>query len=174
MAESAKSEARSVHGGREGQDCRALGQGRLFVLSVGLYFVPYRNAAVEASALTWADVDLEQWIISISKSRYMGSESAPKDIGQRVKNSVRGGCSERVEKSYPRGSVGLPVFFLNKFGDPMNAKKWSEHNWKGPLKTLGIRHRKFYATRAHVHNRSDQARRKPHWPWLNTAERRWL
>jgi hypothetical protein len=29
----------------------------------------------------------------------------------------------------------------------MNAKKWSEHNWKGPLKTLGIRHRKFYATR---------------------------
>ena len=29
----------------------------------------------------------------------------------------------------------------------MNAKKWSEHNWKGPRKTLGIRHRKFYATR---------------------------
>jgi integrase len=29
----------------------------------------------------------------------------------------------------------------------MNAKKWSEHNWGGPLETLGIRHRKFYATR---------------------------
>ena len=29
----------------------------------------------------------------------------------------------------------------------MDAKKWSEHNWKGPLKNLGIRHRKFYATR---------------------------
>jgi integrase len=29
----------------------------------------------------------------------------------------------------------------------MNAKKWNEHNWGGPLETLGIRHRKFYATR---------------------------
>jgi integrase len=37
--------------------------------------------------------------------------------------------------------------FVNKYGDPMNAKKWSEHNWKKPLKKLGIRHRKFYATR---------------------------
>jgi len=29
----------------------------------------------------------------------------------------------------------------------MNAKKWNEHNWGGPLETLGIKHRKFYATR---------------------------
>ena len=29
----------------------------------------------------------------------------------------------------------------------MNAKKWSEHNWSGPLEKLGIAHRKFYATR---------------------------
>src|SRR6266436_4561127 len=35
----------------------------------------------EASALTWADVDLERRTISISKSRYMGSESAPKTSG---------------------------------------------------------------------------------------------
>src|SRR5262249_33378374 len=32
-------------------------------------------------------------------------------------------------------------------GQPMNAKKWSEHNWRGPLEELKIRHRKFYATR---------------------------
>jgi integrase len=29
----------------------------------------------------------------------------------------------------------------------MNAKKWSEHNWAAALKALGIKHRKFYATR---------------------------
>ena len=50
-------------------------------------------------------------------------------------------------KILPSRELGLTHVFLNKFGDPMNAKKWSEHNWKGPLKTLGIRHRKFYATR---------------------------
>ena len=27
------------------------------------------------------------------------------------------------------------------------SKKWAEHFWKAPLKTLGIRHRKFYACR---------------------------
>ncbi len=47
----------------------------------------------------------------------------------------------------PSRELGLERVFLNKFGEPMNAKKWSEHNWAGPLKSLGIRHRKFYATR---------------------------
>ena len=43
--------------------------------------------------------------------------------------------------------LGLDYVFVNKFGDPINAKKWSEHNWGEPLKKLRIRHRKFYATR---------------------------
>lgn len=100
----------------------------------------------EASALTWADVDLECRTISISKSRYMGSESAPKtsasariiQIGEPVANLLKFQVSREL---------GLSHVFMNKFGEPMNAKKWSEHNWAGPLKTLGIRHRKFYATR---------------------------
>ena len=41
-------------------------------------------------------------------------------------------------KILPSRELGLSHVFLNKFGDPMNAKKWSEHNWKGPLKTLGV------------------------------------
>jgi hypothetical protein len=43
--------------------------------------------------------------------------------------------------------LGLSQVFLNRFGDLMNAKQWSKHNWKGAAKTLAIRHGKFYATR---------------------------
>jgi integrase len=100
----------------------------------------------EASALTWADVDLEQRTISISKSRYMGSESAPKTLGSsRIIQFVE--AVANVLKILPSRELGLSYVFLNKFGDPINAKKWSEHNWKGPLEALGIRHRKSYATR---------------------------
>ena len=48
---------------------------------------------------------------------------------------------------FPSRELGLAYAFVNKFGEPMNSKKWSEHNWAEPLKELGIRHRKFYATR---------------------------
>ena len=69
----------------------------------------------EASALTWGDVDLEQRTISISKSRYMGSESAPKTSG-----------SARV------------IQFVERVADVLKIL---------PSRELGIRHRKFYATR---------------------------
>jgi hypothetical protein len=52
-----------------------------------------------------------------------------------------------VLKILPSRVVGLSHVLVNKFGEPMNAKKRSEHNWGGSLETLGIRHRKFYATR---------------------------
>jgi len=100
----------------------------------------------EASALTWANVDLERKTISISKSRYMGDESATKTSGSnriiRINDAV-----VRVLALLPSRGLGLKYVFLNKFGDPMNAKKWSEHNWATPLEKLTIRHRKFYATR---------------------------
>ena len=60
----------------------------------------------EASALTWADVDLERGTISISKSRYMGTESAPKTSGS--KRTIRFG--ERVAdvlKILPSRALGL-------------------------------------------------------------------
>jgi integrase len=82
----------------------------------------------EASALTWANVNLEHRTISISKSRYMGSEGEPKTRGSaRVIQ-----FDERVAdvlKILPSRKLGLGHVFVNKYGDPMNAKKWSEHNW---------------------------------------------
>jgi integrase len=43
--------------------------------------------------------------------------------------------------------LGIKQVFVTKFGKPMNAKKWSEHNWGSPLEKLNIRHRKAYAMR---------------------------
>jgi integrase len=100
----------------------------------------------EASALTWADVDLERQTIEISKSRYMGAESAPKTSASARKITFSESVLN-VLKILPSRELGLKHVFGNKLGEPMNSKKWSEHNWAGPLKKLGIRHRKFYATR---------------------------
>src|SRR5262249_10513523 len=100
----------------------------------------------ELSALAWKDVDLTAGTISITKSRYLGNDSAPKTYGSertiRVDDTVI-----QVLKLLPSIALGLQQVFVNKDGKPMNAKKWSEHNWAGPLKALEIRHRKFYATR---------------------------
>ena len=100
----------------------------------------------EASALKWADVNLEGKEIRISKSRYMGTDSAPKTSASKRPIEIDDDVVE-VLKVLPSRELGIESVFVNKYGEPMNAKKWSEHNWKRPLKALGIRHRKFYATR---------------------------
>jgi integrase len=100
----------------------------------------------EAAALTWADVDLEARSISIGKSRYMGVDSTPKTSHSNRVIEILGAVAELLEL-LPSLQLGLSHVFVNKFGEAMNAKKWSEHNWAAPLKKLEIRHRKFYATR---------------------------
>ena len=100
----------------------------------------------ELSALTWKDVDLTAGTISITKSRYLGNDSAPKTYGSERTIMVDDTVIQ-VLKLLPSIALGLQQVFVNKDGKPMNAKKWSEHNWAGPLKTLEIRHRKFYSTR---------------------------
>lgn len=100
----------------------------------------------EASALRWTDVDMEAGTISISKSRDMGSESATKTKGSdRIICMLNEEVREAL-KILPSRAMGSGFVFLNKFGDPV-TKKWAAHNWADTLKALGIRHRKFYATR---------------------------
>jgi integrase len=99
----------------------------------------------EAAALTWADVDLLAGTISITQSRDMGTEAATKTANSERIIPI----DERlldILKLLPSRELGLKHVFVGKRGDPM-SKKWAEHSWKEPLKKLGIRHRKFYATR---------------------------
>ncbi len=110
----------------------------------------------EAAALTWNDVDLLAKTVSISKSRYMGMDSAPK-TSQSARTIVASMPVVEVLRLLPSRELGLERVFVNKFGEPMNAKKWSEHNWAEPLRKIGIRHRKFYATRHTFYYRGNQA-----------------
>ena len=76
----------------------------------------------------------------------MGTESAPKTSAS-ARVIVVGERMVDVLKILPSRALGLSYVVVNKLGEPMDAKKLGEHNWRAPLKTLGIRHRKFYATR---------------------------
>lgn len=100
----------------------------------------------EASALTWADIDYRAGDNINQQVSLYGDDSAPKTSASA--RTIR--ISEAVVRTFrllPSRELGLKHVFLNKFGEPMNAKKWAEHNWAGPLKKLEITHRKFYATR---------------------------
>jgi integrase len=100
----------------------------------------------EAAALQWTDIDLDRRTVSITKSRDMGEDSPPKT--QKSNRTIQ--VSEdliRLLALLPSRKLGIKYVFVNKNGDPMNAKKWSGHNWAEPLEKLEIRHRKFYATR---------------------------
>ena len=99
----------------------------------------------ETAALRWPDVDLEHGMVNIRASLVMGEEGATKTEGADRIIPV----SEpvfNVLKILPSRKLGLEFVFVGKRGNPM-TKKWAEHNWKEPLRELGIRHRKFYCTR---------------------------
>jgi integrase len=76
----------------------------------------------------------------------MGSDAGPKTSGSKWTIQIFEAVVKILEL-LPSRALGLKQVFVNKDGRPMNAKQWSEHNWARPLRDLGIRHRKFYATR---------------------------
>lgn len=100
----------------------------------------------EASALRWTDVDLRARRISITKSRNLGKEAAPK-----TKHSDRTiVVSDEIASLLaivPSRELGLEYVFVNKLAKPMDHHNWAHDHWAEPLTKLGIRHRKFYATR---------------------------
>jgi len=90
-------------------------------------------------------VDLAGGTVSINKSRNMGITAATKTANSDrlipVDETLVG-----ILKLLPSRQLGIEHVFVGKRGEAM-SKKWAEHFWKGPLKKIGIRHRKFYACR---------------------------
>lgn len=100
----------------------------------------------EASALFRADINVEACEISITKSRHLGADNRPKT--GRSERTIRVPQSVIDELlTLPSYSLGTDRLFLNKFGGELDANQWSKDYWPRILKALGIRHRKFYATR---------------------------
>jgi integrase len=100
----------------------------------------------ELAGLHWSDVDLERRTLSINKSR-THHQDQPTKTAKSVRRIEVGDDILRLIEILPSRKLGIDHVFVNKEGRPINAKKWSEHNWAEPLKKLRIRHRKFYATR---------------------------
>jgi integrase len=101
----------------------------------------------EAAALRLDDVNLDDHTIRITKSRYMGHEDATK-----TRHSTRFIKVDDLTIRAIRSLVNLGLckggyVFCNKYGDPINSKKWGEHYWRDGLAKAGVRYIKFYATR---------------------------
>jgi len=100
----------------------------------------------EASALRWGDVCMDTATISISKSRYMGSEGLTKTAGSDRTIGVYDFVVTAL-RALKSANFGSDYVFINKYGRPINAKKWGEHYWRELVDGAKVRYRKFYATR---------------------------
>ncbi len=115
----------------------------------------------EAAALRWKDIDLKRGIVSISRSRDEGEENAPKTTGSIREIPMLPWVIDLLSR-LPRRlhSDGEEFVFLTPEGKPMTDTWWPKRGaarrpvdeeskgiWFRCLRSLGIRPRKFYATR---------------------------
>jgi len=100
----------------------------------------------EAAGLQWADINFENRTFWITRSRVL-HEDQPTKTGKSTRRIEVNQDVMCLLAILPSRQLGLKYVFVNKFGKPMHAKKWAEHNWAGPLVNMAIRHRKAYAMR---------------------------
>jgi integrase len=102
----------------------------------------------EAAALRWGAVDLQAGTLTITVSRYLGKDSAPKTAGSRRTIAVIPEVRQLLRALQPlhAGPAGY-VFTNAKNGGPINQSEWPKDHWNTALRATGIRPRKFYATR---------------------------
>jgi len=100
----------------------------------------------ELSALEWSDIDLEAGRLWITKSRSRGAVASPKTAKSHRQIEVTPGVVQ-VLRLLPSRALGIKTAFLNKYGDPVDSKKWGEWYLTPALKKLEVRHRKAYSMR---------------------------
>lgn len=102
----------------------------------------------ETSALRMSDVDLILGTVSITKSRDEGEEAATKTEGSTREIKLLPNVLD-VLRAMPKPlhADEDTYFFRNPEGGPITTTEWPKKSWNPVLTALGIRHRKFYATR---------------------------
>jgi len=106
----------------------------------------------ESCALRWGDLDAKNLTVSITKSRNLGQESAPKTrmSHRRIKVSdnlfrILTESAWAVDASGDRNSQY--VFCNAANGRPIDAGQWARVHWGRICDGANVRRRKFYATR---------------------------
>lgn len=117
-----------------------------FPLVYTLFFTGARPG--ELAALRIGDVDLEGGTVSITKSRDEHAEAAPKTEKSRREIPLLPNVVEVLRAvQHPANADANTYFFRNPNGDPVTTTWWPKKSWLPVLEKLGIRRRKFYATR---------------------------
>ncbi len=101
----------------------------------------------EALALRWEDIELKHGFLSISKSRYLGTENSPKTPGSEREIRLLPGVVEVLRAIKPLHVAIDEHVFKNQDGEPVNFHTWRGGLWYRALRATGIRERKPYATR---------------------------
>jgi integrase len=115
----------------------------------------------EALGLCWGDVDLRRGEISISKSRYLGEESATKTEGSERVIKILPSIVDVLKAIKPLHVAEDTPVFLNQDGEPIDFRTWrgkkgersaghdkTPHGvWYRALRATGVRVRKPYTMR---------------------------
>jgi len=101
----------------------------------------------EATALRWGNVDLETGTATVTRSRHLGEENAPKTEGSRRTIRLLPTVVELLTASKPLRITESDYVFTNTEGGPIDADQWRKDYWYKALRAISIRERKFYATR---------------------------
>jgi len=100
----------------------------------------------EAAALRWSDIDLGGRQILITKSRNLRKDGPPKTKHSKRPVPITDAVMEAL-RCAPSLEFGTDYVFINKLGEPLQQHNWAHDHWGEALKEMGIRYRKFYATR---------------------------
>jgi len=101
----------------------------------------------ESIALRWGDIDLKAGRASITKSRYYGAENATKTSGSERDVSLLPPVVDVLKATKPLHATENDYVFKNQEGSPINEDKWRKKHWYRAMRALGIKPRKFYATK---------------------------
>jgi len=103
----------------------------------------------ESCALRWGDLDAKNLSISITKSRNLGQESAPKTRMSHRRIKVSEELFRIIEGLAMPGHQNYDeyVFYNKANGGPLNTGQWARDYWKRICDGANVKRRKFYATR---------------------------
>ncbi len=93
-------------------------------------------------------MDLAHKTITVRRSRYQGTENAPKTRGSHRTVYMVKPVREALRAMMPLHARPDDYVCANEVtGGPIDQGEWAREFWHRPLRALSIRARKFYATR---------------------------
>jgi len=101
----------------------------------------------ECTALRVGDIDLANGTISITKSRHLGEERAPKTSASRRTINLLPNVVDVLQRAKELRVTETDYFFKNRKRAPIDADQWRKDYWYTALRAKGITERDFYCTR---------------------------